>query len=250
MSIIKDGECVEEKEILSVLMIGQSNMAGRGNLGDVPDIKNPDCYMLRMGRWQPLKDPINVDRPISGIRYPSGVSMGGSFADSLAKHTGKKVGMIPCADGGTNISQWQPGELLYDHAVMQCKLAQRTSRLVGIIFHQGESDALTESAVYREKLLNVFESLRRDLGIPDLPIIAGEISECTSDNWDISKNAERINCVFHRLEWELPSFSVASADGLKLKEDGIHFDAVSLREFGVRYFERLVSICDNSGFEL
>lgn len=249
MSLIKDGENIEKEEILSVLMIGQSNMAGRGNLGDVPDIKNPDCYMLRMGRWQPLKDPINVDRPISGIRYPCGVSMGGSFADTLAKHTGKKVGMIPCADGGTKISQWQPGELLYDHAVMQCKLAQRTSRLVGIIFHQGESDALTDSAEYREMVLRVFEGLRRDLGIPDLPIIVGEISECTSDNWHISKNAERINRIFHRLEWEVPNLSVASAAGLKLKDDGIHFDAVSLREFGVRYCERFINVC-NMGFKL
>ena len=249
MAMIKDGENIEDKEVLSVLMVGQSNMAGRGNIGDVPDIKNPDCFMLRNGRWQPLKDPINVDRPVSGVRYPAGVSLGGSFADTLAKYTGKKVGMIPCADGGTNVSQWQPGELLYDHAIMQCKLAQRTSRLVGIIWHQGESDALTETAVYREKLLNVFEGFRRDLGIPDLPIIAGEISENTSDNWHISGNADRINRVFHRLEWELPNYAVTSAKGLTLKDDGIHFDAVSLREFGVRYCEKFINDC-KSGFDL
>ncbi|MBQ2401175.1 MAG: hypothetical protein II311_04070, partial [Lachnospiraceae bacterium] len=33
-----------------------------------------------------------------------------------------------------------PGELLYDHAVMQSKLAQRTSEIAGILWHQGESD--------------------------------------------------------------------------------------------------------------
>lgn len=48
--------------------------------------------------------------------------------------------MIPCADGGTKIKQWQPGELLYDHAVAMAKLAMRTSKLCGIIWHQGESD--------------------------------------------------------------------------------------------------------------
>lgn len=240
--MIKDGITLEESEILSVLMIGQSNMAGRGNIGDVPEIKNPDCFMLRNGRWQPMKEPINVDRPVSGIRYPSGVSLAASFADGLAKHTGKKVGIIPCADGGTRAEQWQPGELLYDHALMQCKLAQRTSRIVAIIWHQGESDCNTESALYRNMLLNTFNSLRRDLGDPELPIISGELSDKISDSWHIASEWERINKVIHMLEWDLPNYSVASANGLTLKDDGIHFDAKSLREFGLRYLERYIEV--------
>jgi len=50
--IIKDGMQATEEEIVSFLMIGQSNMAGRGNIEDVPPIRNPKCLMLRMGRWQ------------------------------------------------------------------------------------------------------------------------------------------------------------------------------------------------------
>ena len=244
--IIKDGENVKEKEILSVLMIGQSNMCGRGNIGDVPPIVNPDCYMLRMGRWQPMSDPINVDRAISGIPYPCGVSLAGSFADGLAKHTGKKVGLIPCADGGTRASQWQPGEPLYDHAVMQYKLAERASKLTAIIWHQGESDSLTDIAVYREQLLNIFTSLRRDLGNPELPIIVGEISDKVDPKWHIGEDLSRvyrINNLLHELSHELPSFAVASAEGLTLKDDGIHFDSVSQREFGKRYLEKYINIC-------
>lgn len=36
----------------SVLMIGQSNMAGRGFLNEVPMICNERIQMLRNGRWQ------------------------------------------------------------------------------------------------------------------------------------------------------------------------------------------------------
>ena len=101
---------IDKKEpIHSFLMIGQSNMAGRGNLGEVEPIENNRCYMLRMGRWQAMSEPINPDRAIFRGKYPSGVSLGASFADSFANATGLEVGLIPCADGGTKIQQWQPG---------------------------------------------------------------------------------------------------------------------------------------------
>ena len=246
--IIKDGENIND-EILSVLMIGQSNMAGRGNLGEVPELNNPNCFMLRMGRWQPMKDPINVDRPISGIKYPSGVSLAGSFADGLQKETGKRVGIIPCADGGTTIAQWMPGELLYDHAVMQCRLAMRTSRLVGIIWHQGESDSTNDPQVYHDSLVTFFNSLRQDLGNPELPIVAGELSDKIGEQWYASKAYDRTNRIIHRLEWELPAFSVASALGLTLKDDGIHFDSKSLRAFGLRYLDKYINLYKNSGLD-
>lgn len=47
---IKDGLKTTGEEILSFLLIGQSNMAGRGDLADVAPIENKQCRMLRMGR--------------------------------------------------------------------------------------------------------------------------------------------------------------------------------------------------------
>ena len=35
----------------SILIIGQSNMAGRGFPGEVPPINNKDLFVLRNGRW-------------------------------------------------------------------------------------------------------------------------------------------------------------------------------------------------------
>ena len=49
--MIKDGIKLEDNTVNSFLMIGQSNMAGRGEFGEVPAIYNPLCFMLRMGRW-------------------------------------------------------------------------------------------------------------------------------------------------------------------------------------------------------
>lgn len=121
---INDGLHEAAQGIRSFLLVGQSNMAGRGDLTPENTITAPDCFMLRMGRWQPMSEPINVDRAVAEGAVPrSGANLAASFAAQLQKETGAKIGLIPCADGGTRISQWQPGEVLFDHAVFQAKLA-------------------------------------------------------------------------------------------------------------------------------
>ncbi|MBQ8439852.1 MAG: hypothetical protein IJX19_04235, partial [Clostridia bacterium] len=64
--LIKDGLQSTDEEVYSFLLIGQSNMAGRGDFADVEPIKNKRCLMLRMGRWQIMSEPINPDRKIFG----------------------------------------------------------------------------------------------------------------------------------------------------------------------------------------
>lgn len=50
----------------SVLLIGQSNMAGRGYLYEVTPIYNENIFMLRNGRWQMMTEPIHFDRSVAG----------------------------------------------------------------------------------------------------------------------------------------------------------------------------------------
>lgn len=70
------------------------------------------------------------------------------------------VGLIPCAYGGTGISEWQPGEILFDHAIMMTKLALRSSNLKGILWHQGENDCVSTDLLnaYPEKFCCLFEA--------------------------------------------------------------------------------------------
>jgi hypothetical protein len=241
---INDGIKVTDKNFISVLMIGQSNMAGRGELKDVEPIKNPDCYMLRMGRWQPMSEPINVDRAISGIKYCSGVSLAASFADELANFSKKKVGLIPCADGGTASREWLPGESLFDHALMQAQLAKRISDFGGIIWHQGEDDWDTDPKVYKERLKLIMTTLRRELGRENAPVILGELSDKISDDFPFVNVSKSLNPVLYELEKELPFCRVASAKDLELKPDGVHFNSASLRIFGKRYFEKYKEIVE------
>lgn len=242
--MIYDGIHMDENMVGSILMLGQSNMAGRGDMGQVKPIRNPLCYMLRMGRWQPMCEPVNPDRGIFEGRFRSGISLAASFAAEYAKHFGCPVGLIPCADGGTEISQWMPGELLYDHAVMQTRLALRTSQLKAILWHQGESDCLSDEAVaaYRHKFLHIITSLRKDLGAENVPVILGELPQQMGANWKTEGRERQLNGILRQLAMEVPNCAVASSFGLTMKPDGAHFDSPACREFGKRYFEKYLSL--------
>lgn len=239
MSSIKDGDFIKGDDLHSFLMIGQSNMAGRGEFSDVSPIDNFRCYMLRNGRFLRMREPINPDRAIFEGTFHSGVSLAASFADEFAKLYKTRIGLIPCADGGTEIDAWQPGEILYDHAVFMTRLAMRTSKFSGILWHQGESDSSSDDSVlqYKPKLINLIRSLRRDLGAEELPFIMGELSEDISEEWKMGDRVKKMNDIFHEVAGETSKCGVASAKGLSLKPDGIHFDSASLRELGKRYFD-------------
>ena len=243
---IKDGLNLQNEEIHSFLMIGQSNMAGRGEIGDVPPIENDRCYMLRMGRWQEMHEPINPDRRIFGGEFHAGVCLATSFADSLSRATGKKIGLIPCADGGTRVEQWQPAEVLFDHAVMMTKLAMRSSRFSGIIWHQGESDCTKDENIvmYKERLINIIGGIRAELDCHDLPFILGELAEKFDERWKMKDRYLRVNEILYEVADELPNVAVVSAKGLSMKPDGIHFDAQSLRVLGNRYFEAYMRLTE------
>ena len=236
--LIKDGLQTQGEQIYSFLLIGQSNMAGRGEFADVEPIKNKNCRMLRMGRWQTMSEPINPDRAILSGKYHSGVCLAASFADAISSANECKVGLIPCADGGTRLDQWMPGEILYDHAVMMTRLALRTSKLAGILWHQGESDCNSQELVdtYKERFLTMITSLRRDLDAEDVPVIIGELSKkIDPEHYGRGVRISQMNEIFHEISQCITRCGVVSSDGLTLKADGIHFDSVSLREFGLRY---------------
>lgn len=215
-------------------------MAGRGDFGEVEEINNPLCKMFRNGKWISMSEPINPDRAIFAY-FHSGVGLAASFADEYANYFNEEIGLIPCADGGTAIKQWQPNELLFDNAVAQAKLAQRTSEIAGILWHQGENDShnIEDVELYRERFLNLFSHLFKELNLPkEIPVIIGELGEFVGDYDNRKcKYFKEINAILNNLSEEFPCSAFVSASGLTCKNDGIHFNSKSYREFGKRYFQ-------------
>ena len=227
----------------SFLLIGQSNMAGRGFLSEAEPIGNENIKVLRNGRWLNAFRPINPDRPFSGV------SLAESFADLYAKEHGVEVGLIPCADGGTNLNLWCVGGRLYDNARYQAELAQRTSTIAGVLWHQGESDANEENyALYEEKFLKIMNSLKKDLDLYDVPFLLGGLGDYLAEYNDgaIKDYYPRINETLEKIARENPMTGFVSAKGLTSNPDNLHFNTKSLVEFGARYYEEFKKLEDKN----
>lgn len=221
--------------IKSFLMLGQSNMAGRGFINEVPTIYNERIQMLRNGRWQMMTEPINYDRPVSGI------SLAGSFADAWCSENKEDIiGLIPCAEGGSSLDEWAIDKALFRHAINEAKFAMESSELTGILWHQGESDSINGNyKVYYKKLLLIIDTLRKELNAPNIPIIIGGLGDFLGKE-GFGKNCTEYNFINQELKkfaFEQNNCYFVTASGLTSNPDGIHIDAISQRKFGVRYFE-------------
>ncbi|REC42920.1 sialate O-acetylesterase [Chryseobacterium pennipullorum] len=219
--------------IHSFLMIGQSNMAGRGYAKDVPPIYDEHIKMQRNGLWQIMSEPINFDRPSAGV------GLAASFAGSWRLDNEEEIGLIPCADGGTGLDDWAVGGALFENAIAQARLAQRTSLISGILWHQGENDCTPEKAEkYGEKFSVIIEALRHELSIPEVPLVIGGLGDFLP-NGIFGQYFASSPLINHALEDYARTHAnsyFATAKGLTANADGIHFDALSQRVLGVRYY--------------
>ena len=227
----------------SILIIGQSNMAGRGYASEVAPIKDEKLFVMRNGRWRAMYTPVNADRVTSGVNLVE------SFAEAYARDHGVEVGIIPCADGGTCLDQWQVGGLLFDHACYMSELASRTSTIAAVLWHQGESDCTEERyPLYEKKLSVIFGALRERLGLYDVPFLVGGLGDFLKDCplGESLKNYTRVNDALISLSHNLPITGFVSAEGLAPNPDKLHFSAAALREFGLRYYERFLELEDKN----
>ena len=230
----------------SFLLIGQSNMAGRGYKDDVEPIVNENIMLLRNGLWRGNYVPYNPDRSFSGINLVE------SFADLYQKEKNVKVGIIPCADGGTSLDQWAVGGQLFDHALYMSELATRTSTIAGVLWHQGESDSSEELyPVYGEKLAKIMSAFREKLGLDDVPFLLGGLGDFLSENEYFNTGYyKEVNKALKEYADKTPMTGFVSAEGLTSNPDLLHFNAKSLREFGVRYYNEFLKLEDkNKVFE-
>lgn len=225
------------------LLIGQSNMAGRGKI--TPESAVSSERVLKFSQentWVPGVDPLHFDKPaVAGVG--PGSSFGRAMADAAPDAT---IGLIPCAVGGTPLDRWCKGGDLYKQALIRTRLAMKDGTLKGIIWHQGESDSGKEATArsYGERLAKMVTDLRADLGAGDVPFVAGKLGDFLKREtkagqpnfWPV------INEQIATLPQRVPKAAVVEATGLKHRGDELHFDTPSQREFGKRYAEAMLRL--------
>lgn len=222
------------RKMKSILLIGQSNMAGRGFIDSVSPIIDERIKVLKNGRWQMMAEPIHGDRSVAGIGPAA------SFAKMwVDAHPGETLGLIPCADGGTEIDEWSKDGVLTRHALMETRFALETSELIGILWHQGESDSSGgKYRTYASKLQQLIEVYRSELALPQLPFIIGELGDYLGKSgFGLSANEySQINQCLRDVANDVEHCYYVTGSGLQANPDGIHIDAASQRLLGMRYF--------------
>ncbi len=213
------------KDMELFLLIGQSNMAGRGKVEAQDQVENPNIFMLTKDmQWVPAKDPVHFDKSAAGVGLCS------EFAREVLKaKPGITIGLIPCAVGGTSLDQWKAGEKLYNNAVTRAKEAMKNGKLAGMLWHQGESDSGNPELIasYPDRLDAMVAQLRKDLGAENVPFVMGELIHDHA-------NHNAANVALAQAAQKVPDCTLVSAKGLG---KGLHFDSPALRAFGKRYAE-------------
>lgn len=222
------------------LLIGQSNMAGRGVVEEQDKQAHPRVLKFtKENAWAPATDPLHYDKPTI-----AGVGLGSSFARVMADaNPAATIGLIPCAVGGTPLSRWSKGGDLYQQALERAQLALKDGTLKGILWHQGEADSGSDrlAASYGERLGKMVTDLRADLGAGEVPFVAGKLGEFLKREDKDGKPSLRplVNEQIGALPKSVASTAAVESTGLKPKSDNVHFDSPSLREFGQRYAEAM-----------
>lgn len=235
----------EPRNLDFYLLIGQSNMAGRGKYQEgVDKFPKDTVYVLNdKGKFVQLQ-PYPFINHYSSIRKSAAqISPGYSFGLALLEaNQGKPFAFVSNARGGTSINEWVKGTKYFDEAVRRTKEALAAGgQLKAILWHQGETDYREIIKVkgeedkrleeYFGKLRQFIKDLRTEIGDEKAPFIAGQLNS----------NFKLFNERILKLPDEVENTYVANSDGLTTIDDS-HFDRDSVIELGKRYAEIYLSI--------
>ena len=233
------------------LLMGQSNMKGRGVMPEEPK-RDPRIVMMHLkdDQWYLARHPLHLtgDAKTFEGHDNAGVGPGLAFAETLAAANLKAtIGLVPCAVGGSSIKLWQKGAKLYDEALRRAKLALQTTapvkaRIRGVIWLQGEANANPEELpLHAERLRAMIEALRADLAQPELPFIACTIGEMKDE--PLLTNLKAMNEIQLALPKSVPHTACVDARDLKTHiGDQVHFDTAAQNEIGKRFASKFIEM--------
>ncbi len=226
------------------LCIGQSNMAGRATL--TPEVMDTLQHVYLFNDKNVFEKAVNPMNRYSTIRKDMSMQRLGpayAFGKEMHEQTGREIGLVVNARGGSSINSWLKGSAdgYYEQALARVREAMKHGRLRAVIWHQGEADCAHPEA-YKEKLLRLMTDLRKDLNMPELPVVVGQISR-----WNWTKRSEGtvpFNKMIETAALWLPcSACVSSKDLMPYKDEtDPHFDTASQLLLGKRYAEKVLEL--------
>lgn len=243
------------------LLGGQSNMEGIGYYCDVagdihqrPELRqfsfdnaHWDLAEPRLHRGWLSPEPFMQNHFAGhGGVHERGVGPGFFFAQDMHRRTGVPQGLIPCALGGSNLSQWDPDAVedipnLYQISMTRFRLCG--SHIRGIFWYQGCAEANpTGVSLFTQRMHRLVEAFRTDMGNPALPFVQVQIGRFTNtppaddEYWSAIRESQRqlTNTIPY-----LDTIAVTDAD----YADGIHLQARYHQRLGVYAAESMFRLC-------
>jgi len=223
------------------LMLGQSNMSGRGLVSEVPAYTNASRIFMFANDYTWKAGAESVDNPANQVDICSkdtnaGAGMGMAFANRLCTlFPSDEVGLIPCAMGSTGIRQWRrlwTRNNLYGSALSRAEAAKGSGTLAGILWWQGEAETLDINQVntWSETFANIIANLRVDLGNLNLPVAFAQLNTLQHPRhkyWQHMRKAQ--STIYGR------NLVRIDTDGATFQSDNVHCTTAGYQTVGVRF---------------
>jgi len=205
-----------------VILIGQSNMEGRGDPADLPadfPTHSKDIWQFTDAEWKLARDT-----PLPNGRVGPAIAIAD---DLISNGAAKSVGFVLCAAGNTAIDRWQPGSARYVSCLERIKRARRSNRIIGAAFYQGESDtsSMQDVNAWPSKFQAIVAALRSDLGQTDLPFVMAVIGKINRPSDARFKYWQEMQGVQRAIS--IPGVSILEASPFPIGKDGIHLTTKS-----------------------
>lgn len=102
------------------------------------------------------------------------------FAQALNEETGRPIGFIGAAVGGTGSDQWVSGGRLYNNRVYPL----RNMKLSGILYYQGEADEGKSAEQYSDIMAGIIDDYRALFGDEELPFYYAQLARYSNQNFE------------------------------------------------------------------
>ena len=250
-------------EIDVVLIGGQSNATGQGYMANLPrsfKIATSVLFFhspfLNRGngadRWGPLRQASETPD-----KFGVELSLGTALQHFFPK---RRIALVKHALSGSNLhTQWNPGNRPGERAGSEYKKFIRTVRkalkvlqdrgdtpvIRAMVWQQGEADARYDagrrnSLRYGENLRNLILRIRKDLQVPDMLFVYGEVMPMEAKRFSYRKEvreAQHLVDVRSKSALSTPGAYCLEGDDLQMRRNDYHTpypqDDVHLGTFGI-----------------
>lgn len=210
-------------------------MSGRGGVynvtwdGYIPPQSQPNPSILRLTadlKWVEAMEPLHID---IDLNKTIGIGPGMPFASTvLAKNPSfGTIGLVPCAIGGSSITEWARGGLLYNQMLKRTAAALvGGGSLRGLLWYQGEADTITlkDAQHYRSRFERFLSDVRADLGFPELLVIEVALATGQGPYLEEVRKAQ--------FDTNVTNIKCVDAKGLQVSKDYLHLTTQAQVQLG------------------